>query len=178
MKYILTLEKYQTYKDYEGGKWGSPEEMREDAKLTVKHTLPSWTDDWIESIEDQSVDDKGIKFEFKIGKDTVHALKNGKMRGEWELYLNRKKITNNKLRDYFDNTLMSPVERFLKYAGSYDFNAAYIDDGRQYKNAIANNAAIEKEFNELSSSDKKTAVKVMIKKNPKMKLEIEKVFQA
>ncbi len=178
MKYILTLEKYQTYKDYEGGSWGSPKDMEEDAKLTIKHTLPTWDDIWIESIEDQSVGDKGIKFEFKIGKDTVHALKNGKMRGEWELYLNRKKITGNKLRDYFDSSLISPIERFLKYAGGYDFNAAYIDDGRQYRNAIGNNAAIEKEFNALSSSDKKTALKAIIKKNPKMKLEIEKVFQA
>ena len=58
MKYILTLERYRSYKDF-NRKWGSPVEMREDLDYCLSKLLPK--EDMIKSIEDQSTE-KGIKF--------------------------------------------------------------------------------------------------------------------
>lgn len=166
MKYLMTFEKYQTYSDYEKqrSKWASPEELKKDATASIKKLLPTFDEKWIDSTEEQSDDEKGIKFEFKIGKDLVHMFKVDRWRGQWEYYLNKKKSDEYKIQKHFDETLMSPLESFLKYATGYDFYAAYIDDGRQYQNATANNKRIEDRFSKLSKSDQKKAVKELYKK--------------
>ena len=118
---------------------------------------------------------EGIKFEFKIGKDLVHMFKVDRWIGQWEYYLNKKKSDEYKIQKHFDETLMSPLESFLKYATGYDFYAAYIDDGRQYQNATANNKRIEDGFSKLSKSDQKKAVKELYKKFDKD--DVDSVFK-
>lgn len=178
MKYIMTFENYQTYSDYEMGrsKWGSPEELKDDAIISLKKMLPTSDEKWIDEVEDLSNEKKGIKFQVKIGKDLVHMFKVGSARGYWEYYLNKKKTDERKLQDHFDKTLMSPLDAFMKYARGYDFYAGYIDDGGQYQRAIANNKAITDMFNNLSSSDKKKAVKMLNKEFDKD--DVEKIFKA
>ena len=91
--------KYQTYGDYESSRmsWGSPEELKQDAILKVKRVIPK---DWdqaeaeIKSIKDQSDADKGIKFQFDLKSgNTLHLFKTGTMRGGWEIYLNKKRLS-------------------------------------------------------------------------------------
>lgn len=86
MKYVKTFEAYQTYTDYNKKRsaWGTPEDLKEDAILTLKRSLPTFDEKWIDKVEDQSDDTKGIKFEFKIGKDLVHMYKVNTWRGQWE----------------------------------------------------------------------------------------------
>lgn len=177
MKYIMTFENYQTYDDYKKGRsrWGSPEELKDDAIISLKRMLPTFDEKWIDVVKDQSDDKKGIKFEFKVGKDLVHMFKVGGTRGSWEYYLNKKKTDERKLQDHFDKTLMSSIDAFMKYARGYDFYAAYIDDGGQYRRAVANNKTIEDMFGELSPSDKKKAVKMLNKEFDKDN--VEKVFK-
>lgn len=176
MKYVMTFEKYQSYADYEKGKSKSgPNEMKHDATLTLKRLLPTFDEKWIDSVEDQSTD-KGIKFEFKIGKDTVHMFKVGRWLGKWEFYLNRKKSTERDIRTQLENNNMSALDKFLKYAAGYDYYVQYIDDGRQYKQAKANNEFILNLFDSLSSSDKKKALNSLKKTDKNNSGDIDRVF--
>ena len=178
MKYVMTFENYQTYNDYQRGssKWGTPEELKQDATITLKRSLPTFDEKWIDSVEDQSDDKKGIKFEFKIGVDVVHMFKIGNWRGQWEFYLNKKKISDRDLKKSLEEKHLSKIDAFLKYAYGYDFYTDYIDDGSQYNAANANNRSIEDMFKSLSGSDKKKATKELYKKFDKTN--VDRVFKS
>jgi hypothetical protein len=169
MKYIMTFEKYQTYDDYKKGRgsWGSPEELKADAILTLKKLMPSFDEKWINSIEDVSVESKGIKFEAKVGKNLIHMFKVGGLRGQWEFYLNKKKVSEADLEAALEKDNMSDLDLFMKKVGSFDFYADKIDNGGQWRQAKFNNSAVKKVFDKLSSSDKKKAIKLMYKKYKK-----------
>jgi hypothetical protein len=180
MKYILTLEKYYAYKDF-NRKWGSPEEMQQDLQWVLDKLLPK--DDMIKSIEDQS-EDKGIKFEVMLESgDIIHAYKVSQFRFQenqgWELYFNKKKTSFSNLKSQLEREYMSDLDRFLKYFKSYDFYADYIDDGRQWKAATANNDNLVNMFNALSSGDKKKAKKELVAhfKSPELKPRLEQTFK-
>lgn len=164
MKYVLTLEAYRKQSSLKI----SMEDVKSGLMTVVKQMLPTFDEKWVDSVEDQSVEDKGVKFELKIGKDTIHAFLRDTRSiytdRDWEFYLNKKKIDSYDLRKHLEESLMSELERFLKYAFSYDFYAAYIDDGGQYRRAVANNQTIEDNFKKLSGSDKKKAIKELLKK--------------
>lgn len=169
MKYVMTFEKYQTYGDYKKGRgsWGSPEDLEADVILTLKRLLPSFDDKWIDSVEDQSDDKKGIKFEIKVGKNLIHMFKVGNWRGQWEFYLNKKKVSEADVETALEKDNMSELDRFMKKVGGFDFYADKIDNGGQWRQAKFNNSAVKKVFDELSSSDKKKAIKLMYKKYKK-----------
>lgn len=174
MKYIKTFESYQRYKDFKNpNKWGTPEDLKRDAEIALSKILG---DSKIKSIEDQSDDEKGIKFEIKVGNDTIHMFKPNQWRGQWEYYLNKKKTSDKDLTSHFESK-MKPEDLFLKYAKSYDYYSGYIDDLRQMRSADAYNDKVIKLFNQLSTSQKKSAIKKLIKENPKSKDNIEKVFK-
>lgn len=69
-----------------------------------------------------------------------------------------------KLFEQFVNENSSDLDELLKYVGSYDSNAKYIDDYKRYKRASDNNDSLLMRFKELSSSDKKKALKEIDKK--------------
>lgn len=173
----MTFEAYQKYSDYQKGnmKWGSPSDLKEDAILLLRRIVDM--DKFDTELKDVSVDNKGIKFELRIGKDLIHLFKVGPMRGGWEIYLNKKKSNGDEVRRYLDDTYSTPFDKFMKYAMSYDFNADRIDDRKRYKNAKANNEAIEKLFDNLNSSEKRKAIKKLIQMGMK-ESELNKVFQA
>ena len=146
MKYVKTFEAYQTYADYQKGRmtWGTPDDLKADAILALKRLLPSFDEKWINDIEDQSDENKGIKFQFKVGKDLIHMYKVNSWRGQWEYYLNKKKSNSDQVRDYLEKEHLSALDAFLKHAGSFDYYVEYIDNGGQYQAAQANNSAILK----------------------------------
>lgn len=163
VKHILT-EKYQTYADYEkqGSKWGSPEEVKEDAVLSLKRLLPTFDEQWIASIDDVSVPAKGIMFKIELSDGTlIHMVKIDRWRGQWQYYLNKKQITDRDLQKELDKQFLSPVDKFIKYVKWYDFYADYIDDGGQHRGVKKSNENIENMFNELSPKDKREAWKKM-----------------
>ncbi len=179
MKYILTLERYRSYKDF-NRKWGSPVEMREDLDYCLSKLLPK--EGMIKSIEDQSTE-KGIKFFIELkSKDYLHAYKISDFRYQpeqgWEWYLNKKKRRYNDLKNQLEEDFMSKLEQFLKYFKSYDFYAQYIDDGGQYKAAMNNNDWIKNAYSNLSSSEKKQAKKEILKhfKSKELRPEVDRVF--
>ena len=174
----MTFEKYTTYSELSKGKWGSPEELLQDAKFVVSRVLPSDDEKWIKNIEDQSTD-KGIKFQVTLsGGDVIHMYKISQWRmnmDSWEFYFNKKKTNVHDLTKALEDKYMTDLEKFLKYAFSYDFYAQYIDDGRKYKSATDNNERIIANFKALSSKDKKAAIEALEAKFGKK--EVEKVFK-
>lgn len=174
----MTFEKYTTYAELSKGKWGTPEELLQDAKFIMGRILPTNDEKWIKNIEDQSTN-QGIKFQVTLdGGDVIHMYMISKWRmnmDSWEFYLNKKKINRIDLIQTLENKHMSALDKFLKYAFSYDFHSQYIDDGSKYKRATANNDAIEKEFKALSSSDKKKAIEALSSRFSKE--DVAKVFK-
>ena len=180
MKYILTLEKYYAYSDF-NRKWGSPEEMREDLDWVLDRLLPH--KDMVDNVVDES-SNKGIKFMavLKSG-DILHAYKVSQYRYQesqgWEFYYNKKKTDFYTLKSQLEREHMSDLDVFLKYFKSYDFYADYIDNGSQWKAATANNDSIVKRYDALSSSDKKKAKKEILAhfKSPELKPRLDQVFK-
>ena len=179
MKYILTLEKYKAYSDF-NRKWGSPVEMREDVEFCLGRLLPK--EGMIKSIDDQSTDE-GIKFFIELkSRDTIHMYKVSDYRMNpdtgWEYYFNKKKADYRELKKKLEEDFMSKLETFLKYFKSYDFYYQYIDDGRQWKAAQRNNDAIEDMYKNLSNNEKKQAKKQILKhfKSKELRPQVDRVF--
>ena len=182
MKYILTLEKYRAYKDFENmrGKWGSPVDMRDDVEFCLGRLLPK--DNLIKNIEDQS-SDKGIKFFVQLkGGDHLHMYKVSDWQRSpedgWEYYFNKKKMSYYDLYKMLEDEYQSKLEQFLKYFKSYDFYAQYIDDGRQWKAATANNDRLADRYKALSKSEQKKAKKEILKhfKSKELRPDVDRVF--
>ena len=176
------MEKYQSYKDYETGrsKWGTPADIEEDVRTTVINMLKGNISDKLKDVtfEDQSTD-QGIKWQITLkgnGTDLIHMYKVSNWRGAYEWYLNKKKSTKQDILSYLEEKYMSQLEIFLNAARGYDYYAEYIDNGGQYRNAVAKNQSIQDLFNKLSSADKKAAVKELEKSTDKDL--VQKVFKA
>jgi len=168
-KYVDSFQmfeaKYHTYTDYakSGSKWGTTEELEKDALIKVKHIIPG---DWdqveksIKSTEDQSDDKKGIKFEFKL-KDgnTIHLFKTGRMRGDWEVFLNKKKMKDSATAYQTLLSKLPALEAYLISMKGFDSTYQYSDDNRAYKNGSAHEKALRQMYSKLSTSDKEKAYK-------------------
>lgn len=176
MKYLMTFESYQKYSDYNPAKWGTPADLKEDAIISVKHLLPTFDDKWIDSIKDQSVENKGIKFEIKVGRDKIQMVKTNSFRGQWEYYLNGKKKDSNEINEYLESKYLSDIDKFVKYAKGYDYSAAYIDDGSAYKKTKGDNQFILNLFDSLKPNDKKKALKALLKSDKSNSKNINNIF--
>jgi hypothetical protein len=166
MKYILTLEKYIGYKDYEKSKWGTPSEIEEDVTRTVNSILSPVIDKLKKiEFEDQS-SDKGIKWEVSInGKDVLYLYKTTTWRGQYEIYLNKKKSSEYEIQQYFLNKYLSDLERYVSSMDGYDKTYMYSDDSRAYNSGSNHSKSLKDMYSKLSNSDKKKAHKAFLKKH-------------
>lgn len=182
MKYILTLEKYQSYKDFEQSrsKWGTPADIEHEVKTIISHILTDSISNQISGLEfDDLSSDKGIKWQITIkgkGTDTIHMYKVDNWRGQYEWYLNKKKANRDEIESYLQKKYMDNLDIFLQSAKGYDYYADYIDSGREFKQVTDNNTAIEKMFAQLSTADKRAAVKELLKSGVEKQL-VDKVFK-
>jgi 8-oxo-dGTP pyrophosphatase MutT (NUDIX family) len=158
-------EKYYTYADFEKSKWGDPEEMKSDAEVTLRNMMPRDAFK-IKSVTDQS-GDKGIKFEFKLSTgDTVHAYKNSNWRGEYEWFVNKKKMDKRDIQNNFFDKLDS-LDKYLRQLKGHDWYYQYADDNRAFKSGQASSTNLANAYSDLSSGDKKKAYKEFLKLVPK-----------
>lgn len=164
MKHIQTFEgflnEYQKYSDFKGS-WGSPEDLLDDVKLSVKHLLPVKWDEaekMIKSVEDQSDDNKGIKFEITLSNgDKIHGFKTGAYRSDWEWYLNKKKMSKADITTTLEDKMYKPYEKWQRHYDMRDSTYMYSDDPRAYKSGSNHEKFINDLYNKLSSADKKRA---------------------
>jgi 8-oxo-dGTP pyrophosphatase MutT (NUDIX family) len=155
--------------------WNKREEfILQDLRYQIRHALPfAWdeADKQIISIEDKSVEDKGVKFEIKLKtRDTVTAYKTGTFAGDWEFYLNGKKTGRRGNRQELASLLydrISDLEKYLLGIKSYDFNYQYADDHRAYTAGSNSSNDLVEIYSKLSGSDKKKAYNEYLKHVPK-----------
>lgn len=158
---------YQKYSDYQKG-WGTPEDIKNDVILSVKHLIPKdfkSSEEEIVSVEDQSDEQKGIKFEIKLKSgDTIHAYKIGKFRMQWEWYLNKKKLSDKEIKNILEEKMYTPFERWKRHYDMRDETYMYSDDHRAYTSGRSHEEMLQKMYDKLSTSDKKKADDYMTKK--------------
>jgi hypothetical protein len=171
----MTFESYQKYSDYKGSRV-TPDSIKQDAVSFLRKIIPVEKEEWIDSLEDQSVENKGIKFQVKVNDDIIHIYKIGSFLGQWESYLNKKKTPGHKIYSTLEDSTFTALDKFLRWAKTYDFNAAYIESLRQLKVVQSNNQMILDLFNKLDTSDKKRAIQTMIKMGIR-KENVESVFK-
>jgi hypothetical protein len=175
MKHVNTFEgflteKYQTYSDFDkkGSRWGSPQDLRDDVSIAVKHLLPvEWgkAPQYIKSIEDQSDDQMGIKFQVTLTSgDIIHGYKVGPLRSQWEWYLNKKKKKNQDIYQELETTMYSPYERWERQYNMFDSTYQYSDDPRAYREGSAHDKFVKSLYDKLSTADKKKADKYIASK--------------
>ena len=174
MKHIKLFETYlnEKYITYDKlGKWGkysNESEVEDDLRMTVINMflyagISNKLDDVIYT--DQS-SDKGIKWEIEVtskGSDMIHAYKDGKFRGQYEWYLNKKRSSKYDIQQYFLDKLISPLDQYLAQLKGFDFYYQMADDSRAYKRGQAQAEELKQLYSKLSSSDQKKAHKEWLK---------------
>jgi len=154
------MKKYQTYSDYKNGSF-TPEKMQSDAVLFVKKLMPTFCDSWINQVEEQSDDLKGIKFQFNVKSETIHVIKLGGFLGDWDLFLNKKRINKSDLQNYLEKKYMTGLEIFCKYVMGYNFHINMLEYKGDYAKASERNKNIESIFAGLNDKDKAKAIDFM-----------------
>ena len=163
-------ERYVTYDDL--GKWGkysNESEIEDDLRMQVINmflygAISNHLDDVIYT--DQS-SDKGIKWQIEIkgkGSDTIHAYKDGKFRGQYEWYLNKKRSSKYDIQHYFLNKYVPVLDQYLAALKSFDFYYQMADDSRAYKRGQAQAEELKQLYSKLNSSDQKKAHKEWLNK--------------
>ena len=159
----LNEVKYQTYQDYEKGKskWGTPADLKEDIMILMKQIIRANPNVRITNIEDQSIEDKGIKFEIKFNSgDTIHAFKVDNWRGQWELYFNKKKSSEGDIKNYLKSQLeatSTPFENWKQTYDGFDTRYQYSDDPGVYRAGVAIQQKLNDLYDKLSPDDKAKA---------------------
>jgi hypothetical protein len=154
------MKNYQTYNDYKNRAF-TPEKMQSDANLFVKKLMPTFCNSWINQVEEQSDELKGIKFEFIVKSETIQVIKLGGFLGDWDLFLNKKRISKTDLTNFLEKKYMTPLEIFCKYAMAYNFYLNMVECKTQYNEVKARNKNIENIFIGLNNQDKAKAIDFM-----------------
>lgn len=170
---FISEKRYVTKSDI---KWNKKVEefVKRDLSYAIRHALPySWeeSEQHIKSIEDKSIEDKGIKYEVTLKNNkVVTAYKTGKFAGDWEFYLDGKKAGRRGTRQELANLLykdISDLDRYLLALRSYDWNYMYSDDHRAYKRGSNSSDSLVELYSKLTGREKRIAYAEFIKRAPK-----------
>ena len=178
MKHIKLYESYisEKYITYDKmGNWGNASDIEDDLRMTVINMflyggISNQLDDVIYT--DQS-SDKGIKWEIEVkgkGSDMIHAYKDGKMRGQYEWYLNKKKSSKYDIQQYFLNKYVSNLEQYYHLLKDFDVDKKYHKHFKSQDEYKAQAEKLADLYDSMSSSEKKKAHTQYVKQ---FKAEIE-----
>lgn len=165
MKNLQTFEEflleYQKYSDYGKGSWATPDALKIDVILAVRRLIPvEWdkSEKEIKSVEDISVDDKGIKFDITLKSgDVISAFKIQHYKGSWEWYLNKKKMSNGEIYQTLEDKIYSAFDKWKRNYDMTDNTSMYSDDPSVRKRSGSHDDYVSDLYKKLSSSDKKKA---------------------
>jgi len=170
MKHIKLFETYisEKYITYDKlGKWGkysNESEVEDDLRMVLIKlfqfgAISDHLDDLIYT--DQS-SDKGIKWQIEVtgkGSDIIHAYKDGKFKGQYEWYLNKKKSSEYDIQQYFLNKYLSDLEKYSALLDSYEPSKRNHRHFKSLDEWKAQSKELADAYSELSTSDKKKAQK-------------------
>jgi hypothetical protein len=154
------MKNYQKYNDYKNRAF-TPEKMQSDANLFVKKLMPTFCNSWINQVEEQSDELKGIKFEFIVKSETIQVIKLGGFLGDWDLFLNKKRISKTDLTNFLEKKYMTGLEIFCKYVMGYNFHLNMLEYNGDYVKVSEKNKNIESIFAGLNDQDKAKAIDFM-----------------
>jgi hypothetical protein len=154
------MKNYQKYSDYKNRAF-TPEKMQSDANLFVKKLMPTFCNSWINQVEEQSDELKGIKFEFIVKSETIQVIKLGGFLGDWDLFLNKKRISKTDLTNFLEKKYMTGLEIFCKYVMGYNFHLNMLEYSGDYVKVSEKNKNIESIFAGLNDQDKAKAIDFM-----------------
>jgi hypothetical protein len=154
------MKNYQKYNDYKNRAF-TPEKMQSDATLFVKKLMPTFCNSWINQVEEQSDELKGIKFEFIVKSETIQVIKLGGFLGDWDLFLNKKRISKTDLTNFLEKKYMTGLEIFCKYVMGYNFHLNMLEYNGDYVKVSEKNKNIESIFAGLNDQDKAKAIDFM-----------------
>jgi hypothetical protein len=154
------MKNYQKYNDYKNRAF-TPEKMQSDANLFVKKLMPTFCNSWINQVEEQSDELKGIKFEFIVKSETIQVIKLGGFLGDWDLFLNKKRISKTDLTNFLEKKYMTGLEIFCKYVMGYNFHLNMLEYSGDYVKVSEKNKNIESIFAGLNDQDKAKAIDFM-----------------
>lgn len=161
-RFALFESKYMTYEDFvkHAARWGSPDDLKEDAIIFARHAIPG---DWsssqekIKSVEDQSTS-RGIKFEIELDSgDKIHLYKTGLSRGEWEIYVNGKRQRSQADAKRALASKEPGLSRYMELLKAYDSTWEFSDDSKVHRAGRKHADALEGIYSTLSSGDKRSA---------------------
>lgn len=123
-KHVMAYEKYITYDKM--GNWGTASDIEDEIRMQMIHLfLYAGISNYINDLnyEDQS-SDKGIKWQIEVvgpgNKDLIHVYKDGKFRGQYEWYLNKKKSSKYDIQQYFLNAYVPKTDQYKAMLNSFD----------------------------------------------------------
>jgi hypothetical protein len=154
------MKNYQKYNDYKNRAF-TPEKMQSDANLFVKKLMPTFCNSWIDQVKEQSDELKGIKFEFIVKSETIQVIKLGGFLGDWDLFLNKKRISKTDLTNFLEKKYMTGLEIFCKYVMGYNFHLNMLEYNGDYVKVSEKNKNIESIFAGLNDQDKAKAIDFM-----------------
>lgn len=159
-------EKYITYDKM--GNWGTASDIEDELrmeliKLFQYGAISNYINDLIYT--DQS-SDKGIKWEIEVkgkGSDLIHAYKDGKFRGQYEWYLNKKKSSKYDIQQHFLNKYVSKLDQYIFDMKGFEIDKKehrHFKSQDEYKTQASNLTDL---YKQLSKSDQKKAYTEFIK---------------
>lgn len=185
MKHIKLYESYisEKYITYDKmGNWGNASDIEDDLRMTVINMLRygGISDKLDDAIYTDQSSDKGIKWKIEVkgkGSDTLHAYKDGKMRGDYEWYLNKKKSSAYDIQQYFLNKYVSDLDKYIAAMKAFD---VYYEmaDGKAYKAGAAQADNLKVLYKALSKADQKKAYDAFVKTHKKSDKDFDTFYGA
>lgn len=160
---MKTFEAYVSYDKLKN--WGvhPPSEVEDELRMKLIHLfqyagISNQINDTIYT--DQS-SDKGIKWQIEVigpgRKDLIHAYKDGKWRGQYEWYLNKKKSSTADIQKFFLDLYVSKTELYYHMLKNFDIDKkshAHFKSQDEYKVQAKKLADL---YDSMSTKEKKVA---------------------
>jgi len=170
MKYVKTFEAYISYDNLKS--WGNYPEgaIEDDLRMQIINLfiaggagISNYLDDVIYT--DQSTD-KGIKWQIEVqgkGTDVIHAYKDGKFKGQYEWYLNKKKSSKYDIQQYFLNKYVSKLEQYYTLLKNFDIDKKYHKHFKSQDEYNAQSKKLADLYTSMSSAEQQKAHKQYVK---------------
>jgi len=174
MKHIKLYESYisEKYITYDKlGKWGkysNESEVEDDLRMTVIRLFQygAISNQLGNVIYTDQSSDKGIKWQIEItgkGSDIIHAYKDGKMKGEYEWFLNKKKSSKYDIQQYFLNKYVSNLEQYYHLLKDFDIDKKYHKHFKSQDEYKAQAEKLADLYDSMSSAEQQKAHKQYVK---------------
>ena len=167
---MKTFEAYASYDKLKN--WGTyPEGQVEDElrmKLIHLFQYAGISNKIYDTVYTDQSSDKGIKWQIEVigpgRKDLIHAYKDGKMRGNYEWYLNKKKSSTAAIQKFFLDLYVTKTEQYEAMLDTFDPNKRYHRHFKSQDEYKASAKDLADMYNSMSSREQRVAHQLYVQK--------------